>query len=66
LADAEAILADGRKVTLETFICYLDWFGTLVPLQVVANEGILPLLGTELLKNHVLHIDYVEKKLMLN
>jgi len=25
LADTEAILADGSKITLETFICYLDW-----------------------------------------
>ncbi len=61
LADTEAILADGRKVTLETFVCYLEWFGRLIPLQVVANAGKLPLLGTGLLENHVLQIDYVNK-----
>ena len=57
LVDTEAILADGRKVTLETFVCYLDWFGRLIPLQVIANDGKLPLLGTGLLENHILHID---------
>ena len=66
LVDTEAILADGRKVTLETFVCYLEWFGKLVPLQVIANDGKLPLLGTELLQNHVLHVDYVNKQLTLD
>ena len=61
LADTEAILADGRKVTLETFVCSLEWFGRLIPLQVVANAGKLPLLGTGLLENHVFQIDYVNK-----
>ena len=26
-SSAEAILADGRSVELETFACFLDWFG---------------------------------------
>ena len=65
LVETEAILADGRKVTLETFICYLDWFGNVIPLQVIANDGRLPLLGTGLLEKHVLHIDYVSKGLTL-
>ncbi len=66
LADTEAILADGRKVTLETFVCYLDWFGGLIPLQVIANDGKLPLLGTGLLENHVLHVDYVAKEVTID
>jgi clan AA aspartic protease len=66
LADTEAVLADGRKVTLETFICYLDWFGKLIPLQVIANDGQLPLLGTGLLENRVLHIDYAKKQLRID
>lgn len=66
LADTEAILADGSTVTLETFLCYLEWFGTLVALQVIANEGKLPLLGTGLLENHILHVDYVNKQLTLD
>ena len=27
LVETDAILADGTKVTLETFVAYLDWFG---------------------------------------
>jgi clan AA aspartic protease len=65
LVDTEAILADGTKVTLETFVCYLDWFGQRIPLQVIANDGKLPLLGTGLLDNHVLHVDYVNKELTI-
>ena len=66
LVETEAILADGRRVTLETFICYVDWFGNLIPLQVVANDGKLPLVGTGLLEKRVLHIDYLEKQLTLD
>jgi predicted aspartyl protease len=50
---AEAVLADGSHVTLESFVCYVDWFG-----EVLANEGKLPLLGTEFLANHRLVVDY--------
>ncbi|NLF16753.1 MAG: hypothetical protein GX595_05790, partial [Lentisphaerae bacterium] len=27
LAETEAILAEGSKVTLETYVAYLEWFG---------------------------------------
>ena len=66
LVETEAILADGSKVTLETFLCYLDWFGTTLPLQVIANEGKLPLLGTGLLENRVLHVDYRTKQVTVD
>ena len=66
LVETDAILADGRKVTLETFICYVAWFGNLIPLQVVANAGQLPLLGTGLLEKHVLHVDYLKKQVTLD
>jgi clan AA aspartic protease len=66
LVGTEAILADGRKITLETFICDLTWFGTVIPLQVIASEATLPLLGTGLLDKHVLHIDYLNKRLDLD
>ena len=66
LVETEATLADGTKVTLETFLCYVDWFGKLIPLQVIANEGRLPLLGTALLEDRVLHIDYLSKELTLD
>ena len=61
----DAVLADGSKVTLETFVCFIDWFGSRMPLQVIANEGRFPLLGTGLLEQHVLHIDYAKKELSL-
>ena len=66
LVETEAILADGSKVTLETFVCFVDWFGRRLPLQVIANEGQFPLLGTGLLEQRVLHIDYAKKELCLD
>lgn len=48
-AATEAILADGSRVLLESYVCYVDWFGEVVLAQVIANEGKLPLLGTEFL-----------------
>jgi clan AA aspartic protease len=65
LVETEAILADGQKVVLENLLCHVEWFGTLRPLQVIANEGKLPLLGTELLTGRVLHIDYAQRQLTL-
>ncbi len=57
LVETEAIFADGSKVTLETFVAYLDWFGAVIPVQVVANDRQYPLLGTALLENCRLTID---------
>ncbi len=66
LVETEAVLADGSKVILETFVCFLEWFGNRVPLQVIANDGRFPLLGTGLLEQRVLHIDYARKTLTLD
>lgn len=66
LVETEAILADGSKVALETFVCFVEWFGEKIAVQVIANEGKFPLLGTGLLEGRVLSIDYVAKKLILN
>lgn len=57
-AATEAILADGSRVTLESYICYVDWFGHVEAAQVIANEGNFPLLGTELLAGRRLIVDY--------
>ena len=35
-------------------------------IQVIAKDGKLPLLGTGLLENHVLHVDYVNKELTID
>ena len=66
LVETEAILADGSRVLLDTYVCYIEWFGNRQPLQVVANEGRFPLLGTGLLDQRLLHIDYASKTLVLN
>lgn len=65
LIETEAILADGSRVKLESYLCYILWFGEKLPVQVIANEGRLPLLGTALLENRVLHIDYRLKTVVL-
>ena len=57
-SSAEAILADGNKVQLETFACRIKWFGKLYETQVVTNESEYALLGTILLADHRLEIDY--------
>ena len=61
----EAVLADGRTVALETFGCYLDWFGGIYQTQVVAGDGAHPLLGTLLLAGRRLAIDYAAKTIEL-
>jgi clan AA aspartic protease len=66
LVETEAILADGTKVTLETYVAYLDWFGELIPVQVVANEGQFPLLGTALLEKCRLTVNFVSKSVELD
>lgn len=63
LAETDAFLADGSVVTLKTFLCYVDWFERRRPVNVIANEGRFPLLGTGLLNGHVLQVDYLQKTL---
>lgn len=59
-AATDAILADGSRVTLKSFVCFVEWFGETVAAQVIANDGKLPLLGTELLANRRLLVDYID------
>ena len=66
LVETDAILADGTKVTLETFVAYLDWFGEIIPVQVVSNDGQHPLLGTALLQERHLVIDYRKRTVELS
>ena len=62
---AQAILADGRSVDLETYTCHLEWFGEECRTQVVANDGDFPLLGTQLLADRKLTIDYRTKTVVV-
>ena len=64
-SSAEAILADGRTVELETFVCFLDWFGNTFETQIVASDGEYPLLGTQLLDGHRLDVNYRAKTVEL-
>lgn len=55
---ADAVLADGSKVTLESSVCFLDWFGGTYRTQAVATDAAHPLLGTQLLAGRRLVVDY--------
>lgn len=57
-AGCEAILADGTTVVLDSYDCWIDWFGTQRRVEVIASEARLPLLGIGLLESHKLTIDY--------
>ena len=64
-SSAEAVLADGNIVELETYACFVDWLGATYQTQVVANNGEYPLLGTMLLDGRKLEIDYERKTVFL-
>ena len=66
LAQTEAMLADGSIVTLQSYVAFIEWFGTPMAVQVVVGEGSLPLLGTAILSERQLWIDYVGKQLRLD
>jgi clan AA aspartic protease len=65
LVETEAILADGSKVSLESYFCVVDWFGQKVPVQVIENDGRFPLVGTSLLSRRKLIINYDAKSVEL-
>ncbi len=61
----EAVLADGKTVELETYGCFVEWFGTVYETQVIANDNEYPLVGTMMLAGHRLEIDYAESTVTL-
>lgn len=65
-SSAEAILADGQSVELETLACFVDWFSNSYETQIVASDGEYALLGTMLLDGHRLEIDYKTKTVELS
>jgi clan AA aspartic protease len=54
----DGILADGSQTELSTYHCQLRWFGRDRNLEVIANDGEVPLLGVGLLLARKLTIDY--------
>lgn len=65
-AGIRARLADGNEVTLESYSCTIDWFGTSKNVEVIANNGDLPLLGIGLLNHHRLIVDYCDHTVTLD
>ena len=61
----DAILADGSQIELSTYTCVIDWFGMERPLEVIANDGEIPLLGVGLLLGKELRVDYRSLRLSL-
>ena len=62
----DAILADGSQIELDTFTCYVRWFGQDRRLEVVANEGDCPLLGVGMLLGLELRANYFTLELALD
>ncbi len=61
----QAGLADGSVITLQAYVCLVEWFGVWKQIETVANTGQFPLLGVGLLQGHELSIDYRVGTLML-
>ena len=59
-AGIEATLADGKAVMLESFTCWMDWFGRARRVEVIANDGESVLLGIGMLIGHRLVVDYTQ------
>ncbi len=53
-----AVLGDGRKSRMDTFVAWIDWFGELREVEVIASEDQSTLLGVGLLLSHRLVVDY--------
>ena len=54
----DGILADGSQTELKTYHCQLRRFGRERSVEVIANNGELPLLGVGLLLAKELRVDY--------
>lgn len=61
----DAILADGSQIELDTHTCFVNWYGEVRHLEVVANEGDYPLLGVGLLLGLELRANYLTLEMTL-
>jgi clan AA aspartic protease len=64
-AAVTAGLADGTQVVLETYSCLVEWFGGQRIVEVVENDGQVPLLGVGLLRDRRLEIDYRSRTVLI-
>jgi clan AA aspartic protease len=53
-----AVLADGSQIVVDTWVCFLEWFGEWKESEVVGTTGQIPLIGIGLLRNHELCVNY--------
>ena len=60
-----AILADGSESMATTYLAHLDWFGEIRPIEVIAIDGSVPLLGVLLLLGCCLKVDYTAMNLSI-
>ncbi len=60
-----AILADGSESLATTYLAHLDWFGESRPVEVIAVDGSVPLLGVLLLLGCCLRVDYAAMNLSI-
>lgn len=60
-----ARLADGSEVDLGAITLLLNWLGSLRNVEVVTAQGQFPLLGTGLLLDRVLTVDYPNRSVDL-
>jgi clan AA aspartic protease len=61
----DAVLADGTQVEVNTYTCFVNWFGSQRRLEVVATSGDWPLLGVGLLLGLELRVNYNSMELKL-
>ena len=57
-SSTDAVLADGSRVVLVGYDCFLDWFGGTYRTEVVATDAPYALLGTQFLIGRRLVINY--------
>ena len=53
-----AVLGDGRKSRMDTFVAWIDWVCELREVEVIASEDRSTLLGVGLMLSHHLVVDY--------
>jgi len=59
-------LADGTEVVLDSYSCFIEWFGESRLVEVIENEGQFPLLGVGLLRERRLTVDYRSQTVVID
>lgn len=54
----DAFLADGSQIESKTYTCFVNWVSELRRVEVIANNGKIPLLGVGLLLGLELRVNY--------